>query len=285
MSVPQRKLMARYLLDHYPVSVRRACRMSKLPRKTFHYQSKRPSQEPLRRRIVELSRSRVRYGYKRIHVLLLREGIHVNKKRVHRLYCLEGLQLRAKRPRRNVSAANRQPPKQRPKAPNQAWSMDFVSDQTSSGTKFRALTIVDVFTRECLAIEPGQSLKGEDVVRVLSRISKKRPLPQRIHCDNGSEFAGRSLDLWAYANKVVLEFSRPGTPTDNAYIESFNGSLRDECLNVHWFADLTDAREKLQAWQTEYNGSRPHRSLNNLSPNDFVDHWTTQRQKVADSLG
>ena len=163
--------------------------------------------------------------------------------------------------------------------------MDFVSDQTSSGTKFRALTIVDVFTRECLAIEPGQSLKGDDVARVLSEIAKQRPLTQRIHCDNGSEFSGRSLDLWAYANKVVLEFSRPGTPTDNAYIESFNGSLRDECLNVHWFTDLTDAREKLQAWQNEYNGSRPHRSLNNLSPHDFVEQWTTQRQKVAKVLG
>ena len=127
-----------------------------------------------------------------------------------------------------------------------AWSMDFVSDQTSSGTKFRALTIVDVFTRECLAIEPGQSWKGEDVARVLTAIAWTRPLPQRIHCDNGSEFAGRSMDLWAYANKVILEFSRPGKPTDNAYIESFNGSLRDECLNVHWFADLTDARTILR---------------------------------------
>jgi putative transposase len=285
VSVPQRKLMARYLLEHYPVSQRRACQLSKLPRKTFRYQSKRPSQEALRKRIVELAKSRVRYGYKRIHVLLMREGIHVNKKRVHRLYCLEGLQLRAKRPRRSVSAATRQPPKHRPTAPNVAWSMDFVSDQTSSGTKFRALTIVDVFTRECLAIEPGKSLKGEDVARVLTEIAKRRPLPQRIHCDNGSEFSGRSMDLWAYANQVVLEFSRPGTPTDNAYIESFNGSLRDECLNVHWFSDLTDAREKLQAWRTEYNVSRPHRSLDNQSPNDFADHWAQQRQKVAVPLG
>jgi putative transposase len=285
VSVPQRKLMARYLLDHYPVSQRRACRLSKLPRKTFRYQPRRPPQDALRKRIVDLAKSRVRYGYKRTHVLLMREGIHVNKKRVHRLYCLEGLQLRAKRPRRSVSAANRQPPKQGPKAPNVAWSMDFVSDQTSSGTKFRALTILDIFTRECLAIEPGRSLRGEDVARVLTAIARTRPLPQRIHCDNGSEFAGRSVDLWAYANKVVLEFSRPGTPTDNAYIESFNGSLRDECLNVHWFADLTDAKEKLQAWQDEYNESRPHRSLNNRSPNDFVDHWVTQRQKVAASMG
>ena len=285
VSVPQRKLMVRYLLDHDGVSERRACRLAKLPRKTFCYESRRPSREALRRRIVELAKSRVRYGYKRIHVLLMREGIHVNKKRVHRLYCLEGLRLRAKRPHRSVnvsvSAANRQPPRQSPTAPNVAWAMDFVSDQTSGGTKFRALTIMDMFTRECLAIEPGQSLRGEDVARVLTDIAKTRPLPQRIHCDNGSEFAGRLMDLWAYANNVVLEFSRPGKPTDNAYIEFFNGSLRDECLNVHWFANLEDAKEQLQAWQKEYHGSRPHRSLNNLSPNDFADHWATKRQKIA----
>ena len=263
--------MARYLLSHYQASERRVCLLAKLPRKTLNYVPKRPPQEALRKRIVELAHARVRYGYKRIHVLLKREGIHINKKRVHRLYCLEGLQLRAKRPKRSVSAAHRQPPKLLPKAPNIAWSMDFVSDQTSSGTRFRALTIVDIFTRECLAIEPGKSLRGEDVARVLSIIVSKRGKPKRIHCDNGSEFAGHTMDLWAYSNQVVLEFSRPGTPTDNAYIESFNGSLRDECLNVHWFADLTDAKEKLQAWQHEYNESRPHRSLNNLSPFDFAD--------------
>ena len=285
MSVPQRKLMVRYLLDHYLVSERRACRLAKLPRKMLRYASRRRSQEALRRRIVELARSRVRYGYKRIHVLLMRDGIHVNKKRVHRLYCLEGLQLRSMRPRRSVSAANRQPRRQGPTEPNVAWGMDFVSDQTSGGTKFRALTIVDMFTRECLAIDFGRSLWCEDVVRVLTEIANTRPLPQRIHCDNGSQFAGRSKDLWAYASSVVLEFSRPGKPTDNAYIESFNGRLRDECLNTHWFADLTDAKEKLQAWQNEYNGSRPHRSLNNLSPNDFADHGATKRQKVATPLG
>ena len=258
--------------------------MARLPRGTFNYVSKRPPQEALRKRIVELARARVRYGYKRIHILLQREGIHVNKRRVHRLYCLEGLQLRSKRPRWNVSAATRQPPKSPPRTPNVAWSMDFVSDQTSRGVRFRALTVVDMFTRECLAIEPGRSLKSEDVVRVLSDLAADRGAPSRIHCDNGSEFSGRMLDLWAYANQVVLEFSRPGKPTDNAYIASFNGSLRDECLNVHWFEDLTDARDKLQAWRTEYNESRPHRALSNLSPIDFADQWATQRQKLAESV-
>ena len=280
VSVSQRRTAVRYLLDHYDVSQRRAFLIASLPRKTFTYVPRKPPQEALRRRIRELATARVRYGYKRIHVLLKREGIHVNKKRVHRLYCLEGLQLRAKRPRRNVSAAARQPPKTRPKAPNIAWSMDFVSDQMSSGQRFRALTIVDIFTRECLAIEPGARMGADDVVRILNKIAVKRGVPERIYCDNGSEFSGRLVDLWAYSNQVILEFSRPGKPTDNAFIESFNGSLRDECLNVHWFDDLTDAQEKLQTWQNEYNESRPHKALNNLSPLEFAVQWTNSRSEV-----
>ncbi len=152
--------------------------------------------------------------------------------------------------------------------------MDFVSDQTTDGQRFRALTVMDVFTRECLAIEPSKSLRSADVVRVLSRIAGKRGTPKRIYCDSGCEFVGRLVDLWAYANGVVLEFSRPGKPTDNAFIESFNGSLRDECLNVHWFDDLTDAKEKLQAWRREYNETRPHRSVGKIPPSVFA-------QKVA----
>ena len=204
----------------------------------------------------------------------------MNKKRVYRLYCEEGLQLRPRRPRGHVAAANRQPPRIRPSAPNLAWSMDFVSDQTVHGQRFHALTVLDVFTRECLAIEPGKSLKSADVVQILSRIATGRGTPKRIHCDNGSEFAGRLVDLWAYANGVVMEFSRPGKPTDNAFIESFNGSLRDECLNLHWFDDLTDAQKKLQAWRQEYNESRPHRSLNELSPLEFKARWAEQRSEI-----
>ena len=158
--------------------------------------------------------------------------------------------------------------------------MDFVSDQTVEGTRFRALTVVDVFTRECLAIEPGKSLRGADVANVLSRIATERGAPKRIYCDNGSEFVGRLVDLWAYANSVTMEFSRPDKPTDNAFIESFNGSLRDECLNVHWFDDLTDAKEKLQAWRREYNESRPHRSLDELSPLEFKAQWAERRSEI-----
>ena len=280
VSASQRRSAVRYLAGRYAVSERRGCAVTGTARSTFQYKSTRPSQEALRQKIRDLALSRVRYGYKRIHVLLKRQGIHVNKKRVYRLYCQEGFQLRPRRPRRHVSAATGQPPRTKPRAPNVAWTMDFVSDQTVQGTRFRALTVVDVFTRECLAIEPGKSLRGADVVNVLSRIATERGAPKRIYCDNGSEFVGRLVDLWAYANSVTMEFSRPGKPTDNAFIESFNGSLRDECLNVHWFDDLTDAKEKLQAWRREYNESRPHRSLDELSPLEFKAQWAERRSEI-----
>jgi putative transposase len=278
VSASQRRHVTRYLTSHYPVTVRRACRLGRLSRSSYYSEPIRPARDAaLREKIRALARSRVRYGYKRIHILLKREGIHINHKRVHRLYCLEGLQIKAKRPRRHVSSAHRQPPRVRATAPDVAWSMDFVADQTQCGRRFRALTVVDVFTRECLAIEPGQHLGAADVVNTLTAIAAKRRAPRRIYCDNGSEFSGRLVDLWAYANQVTLEFSRPGKPTDNAFIESFNGSLRDECLNIHWFRDLTDAKDKLQAWQREYNGSRPHRSLNNLAPLEYKAKWALKR--------
>ncbi len=280
MKVPQRREQVRYLTSHYDVSARRACHLSGLSESVYYYRPKRDEQMALRQRIRDIARSRVRYGYKRIHVMLKREGIHVNHKRVQRLYCLEGLQLRQKRPRRHVSAARRQPPKVKATQPNVAWSMDFVSDQLQNGHRFRALTVVDVFTRENLAIHVGRSLGGADVVTVLRAITAQRGAPRRIYCDNGSEFAGRMVDLWAYANQVTLEFSRPGKPTDNAYIESFNGSLRDECLNAHWFESLTDAQAKMDAWRKEYNESRPHKALNGLAPLEYRTHWGNRKAEI-----
>ena len=272
--------MVRYLCGQYGISERHACRVVQVSRATVRYQARRPSQQALRQRIRDLAVSRVRYGYKRIHVLLRRAGLQVNHKRVHRLYCLEGLQLRARRPRRPVSAATRHPAREkRPHAPNMVWSMDFVTDRTVAGHPFRTLAVIDVFTRECLAVEPGHKFGAADVIRVLSTLAATRGAPRRISCDNGSEFAGRLVDLWAYANKVTLDFSRPGKPTDNAYIESFNGSFREECLNVHWFEDLTDARAKMQVWKQEYNEERPHRSLKNLTPLQYKAQWHTQRSE------
>ena len=228
----------------------------------------------LRRRIRDIATTRVRYGYRRIWVLLRCEGLRINPKRVYRLYCEEGLTLRAKRPRRHVSAAHRQPVRHLPTQPNQVWSMDFVADQLHAGTRFRALTVIDVFTRECLGIRVGQKLGGEDVIQALTAISTQRDVPKCIFCDNGSEFQGRLVDMWAYQHQVSLEFSRPGKPTDNAHIESFNGRFQDECLNTHWFSTIDDARVTIETWRREYNESRPHRSLNHLSPEQYAVQWT-----------
>lgn len=280
MKVPQRCKQVRYLTSHYDVSARRACHLSGLSESVYYYPPRRDEQFALRQRIRDIAHSRIQYGYKRIHVMLKREGIHVNHKRVQRLYCLEGLQVRPRRPRRHVSAARRQPPKVKATRPKVAWSMDFVSDQLQDGHRFRALTVVDVFTRESLAIYAARGLGAQDVVPVLRRIAARRGAPRRIYSDNGSEFAGRMVDLWAYVDKVTLEFSRPGKPTDNAYIESFNGSLQDECLNTHRFEDLTDAQEKLQAWQQEYNESRPHKALDGLTPLEYRARWDTEKTEI-----
>jgi len=220
----------------------------------------------VRQRIKEIAETRVRYGFTRIHVLLRREGWQDNHKRTYRIYKEEGLNLRSKRPRRNKAAAHRE---KYPSltAPNECWSMDFVMDALFDGRRFRALTIVDNYSRECLEIEVGQSLKGEDVVRVMERMRLTRGVvPERIKVDNGSEFISKALDKWAYENDVILDFSRPGKPTDNAFIESFNGSFRDECLNTNWFLSLEDAREKIQAFKEEYNHFRPHSALGNMTP-------------------
>jgi len=156
-------------------------------------------------------------------------------------------------------------------AVDQCWSMDFVADNLFNGRRIRALTIVDNFSRECLAIEVGQGLRGDDVVAVMDRLKQSLGrIPQRLQTDNGSEFISKSMDRWAYENQVTMDFSRPGKPTDNAFIESFNGSLRDECLNVHWFLSLEDAQGKIEHWRQEYNHFRPHSSLNNLTPAEFV---------------
>ena len=156
------------------------------------------------------------------------------------------------------------------RAANDIWSLDFVADQLADGTRFRALTVVDVFAREALAIEVGQRLAGEHVVAVLNRLAAARRAPQYLFADNGSEFSGRLLDLWAYHSKTLIDFSRPGKPTDNCYVETFNGSLRDECLNVHWFETLEDAKATIEAWRRDYNESRPHMSLKDASPEEYA---------------
>jgi putative transposase len=219
----------------------------------------------LKKRIREIAETRVRFGYRRVHVLLRREGWAVNRKRVYRLYREESLQLRNKTPKRRVKAAlraDRAPPSR----VNEVWAMDFVHDQLATGRKIRVLTVVDAFSRFSPAIDARFSYRGEDVVRTLDAACRRLGYPKAIRVDQGSEFVSRDLDLWAYEHDVTLDFSRPGKPTDNAFIESFNGKFRAECLNAHWFMTIEDAREKLEAWRSDYNELRPHSAIGDETP-------------------
>ena len=251
------------------MSERRVCEVVSLGRSTYRYKSKAAEQAALRMRIRDLARARVSYGYRRIHVLLQREGWKVNHKRVYRLYKLEGLLMRPKKPRRHVSCQRREP---RPMANrrDERWSMDFMSDELFDGRRIRLLTIVDHFTRESPAIQVDGSLGGRKVVAVLARLALHGRLPKTIAVDNGPEFTSKALDQWAYLNGVELEFSRPGKPTDNAFIEAFNARVRQECLNENWFLSLGDAQEKVELWRRNYNEDRPHGSQGNLTPRAFA---------------
>lgn len=258
-----------YVVASHGYSQRRACGLTRQHRSTQRKALRRDPRTELRQRMHEIVTTRIRYGYRRVHALLKREGWPVGRNLIYRLYREEGLCLRAKRPRRRKMAAHRQA-RCVPAQANEAWSLDFVHDQLSNGSKIRMLTVIDVYTREALAIEVGERLRGGDVVSVLNRLIYLRGVPRALFVDNGTEFAGQIVDLWAYHHKVRMDFSRPGTPTDNAHIESFNGSFRDECLNLNWFASITDAKSKIEAWRREYNESRPHMALMGLSPVEFA---------------
>lgn len=193
----------------------------------------------------------------------------VNHKRVYQLHRNDGLSLRLKKPRRNLSAANREP-QPAASAANEMWSMDFVSDALFDCRRLRALTVVDACTREALAIDVDQGIKREQVVAAMGRIALIRGASRTIGMDNGPEFISKALDRWAYENGVTLDFSRPGKATDKAFVESFDGRLRDECLNAHWFLSLADARTNIEAWRRDYNESRPHTSLGWLTPVEYA---------------
>jgi putative transposase len=257
------------LRDRYRASLTQTCALLKMSRSLYAYKSVARDASALIMRIKEIAATRVHYGYRRVHVMLRREGWQDNVKRVYRLYQGEGLSLRLKRPKRNKSARLRQP-KHLVSAMNQIWSMDFVADALFDGRRLRALTVVDNYTRESLAIDVGQSLKGEDVVNTLNRIAAERGLPATIKVDNGSEFISKVMDKWAYERGIELDFSRPGKPTDNAKVESFNGRLRQECLNAHWFLSLDDARDKIEDWRRYYNETRPHSALQWATPAEFA---------------
>jgi putative transposase len=227
----------------------------------------------LRLRIKEIAAVRIRYGQRRIYVLLRREGWIVNIKRVSRIYREEGLAIRTKLPRRRRAAIVREQPT-KPTAPNQSWAMDFMHDVLADGSKIRLLTIVDTYSRESVALEVGFSFKSPQVVDVLRQAVSERGAPERIHCDNGPEFVSLHLDQWAHWTRVKLDFSRPGRPSDNAFCESFNNRVRQELLNPNWFSSLADARRQAAAWRQDYNTNHPHSSLGDLTPEEFAERAT-----------
>jgi putative transposase len=260
--------LVRTIRQAYQLNESRACGLVGITRWTNRYQSRRDPQDELRQRLCELAGNRPRYGYRRLTVMLRRAGWKVNAKRVYRIYREENLGVRtAKRKKRGLHL---RVPLPEPSGPNQRWSMDFVSDRLVDGRWFRILTVVDQYTRECLCAYADRSQTGEKVVFQMKRLVALRGAPQSITTDNGSEFAGKAMETWAYQNEVKLDLIRPGKPVENGYIESFNGRLRDECLNGEIFFSLADARAKLDRWCHDYNEQRPHSSLGDRTPAEFA---------------
>jgi putative transposase len=258
----------RFVQERFAVSQRRACGLVGIQPSTIRYRLRARDDEQVRRRLGELAKERSRFGYRRLHALLRREGFAVNHKRVLRLYRLAGLNLRRQKRKRMPSLTRGVPAL--PTRPNECWALDFVSDTLAWGRRIRCLTVVDCFTRESPAIEVDTSLPGARVVQVLDAVTAQRGLPETILMDNGPELTSRVLDQWAYTHGVRLRFIDPGKPIQNAFIESFNGRFRDECLNQHWFVNLAQARHLVDAWRLDYNRARPHSSLGYLTPDEFA---------------
>ena len=272
---PARRQVVQHLQAHLAVSERRACRLVGIARATVQYQPRPDRNGWLRQTLRELATQRRRFGARRLYVLLRRAGHPVNHKRVERLYREEGLTLpRHRRKKRANPGRGGHPAGQRL---DQQWTMDFLVDSLQTGRRFRVLTVVDTYSRQCLAIEADVSLTGQRVVQVLDRLAAQERLPEQIAVDNGPEFLSLVLDQWAEQHGVQLQFSRLGTPTDNAIIESFHGRLRDECLNEHLFRSLPETRQIIEAWRVDYNTCRPHSALNYQTPMEFIQQTQTIR--------
>ncbi len=266
MELAELRATVEQVREKYAFSQRRACGLMTMAVSSYRYQSGR-SDEPLRTRLVELARSKPRFGYRRLHVLLGRSGEHVNHKRVHRVYREAGLMIRRKKRKHCVREGK---PLLVRTAANQEWALDFVHDAVACGRTIRVLSVVDAYTRECLALEVDTSFASRRVTRVLDGIVAERGQPQAIRCDNGPELTSRHFLAWCVERKIELLHIQPGKPTQNARVESFHGRLRDECLTVSWFQNLFDARRKIAAWRIEYNEERPHSSLGYQTPKEFA---------------
>ena len=250
------------------LSERRACQLIGAERTSVRYRSHRPDDGSIRSRLCDLASERRRFGYRRLGWMLRREGAVVNLKKVYRLYREEGLTVRRRRGRKRATGARA--PLPLPQAANQRWSLDFMADQLANGRRFRILTMVDDFTRECLATVADTSLPGVRVVAELERIVERRGRPAAIVSDNGTEFTGRAVLAWAADQAIAWHTIQPGKPVQNAFIEAFNGRLRDECLNEHWFSSMAEARTIIEAWRIDYNTVRPHDRLGRVPPAVFA---------------
>lgn len=260
------------MVTEFRRSQARSCQLMDLQRSTFRYRSPRTGEHELREKIRDLAHRRPRFGYRRLGIFLEREGFQINHKRLFRLYRSEGLSLPRKRPRKRLW--------QRPKPllaavkPGERWSIDFVSDRLASGRRFRALTIVDDCPRECPAILVDTSIGGIRVVRLMEELKAIRGLPASIVCDNGPESTSKAFLAWAQERGIDLQFIQPGKPTQNAFVESFNGKFRFEELDAHWYVSLPDARRQIENWRTDYNAVRPHSPLDDKTPTEFAGSFT-----------
>ena len=257
------------MIERYSLSQRRACALASVSRTMMQYKHKTNDlNNRLTLRLKELAEKHRRYGHIRLYILIRREGLLVNHKRTERIYRREGLSLRIRRRRKFAAVVrNPLPPATRP---NERWAMDFIQDSLWSGRRFRTLSIVDTYARECMTVEADTSLPGYRVVMILDRLADLRGFPDSIRIDNGPEFISKVLDEWAYRNGVKLDFIRPGKPVENAYVESFHGRFRDEFLNQNYFSNMQEAKDKIEEWRIEYNTFRPHSSLDYKTPEEFL---------------
>ena len=256
----------RRLKEEFRFSERHACELMSIPRSSYQYQSRRDDSQ-LRAQLLELAREKPRFGYRRLHVLLRRAGRHVNLKRVRRVYRAAGLSVRRLRRKRLTRSYSQ---REAPSAANQEWAIDFASDVAASGQRFRVLSIIDAFTRECLALETDTSMPSRRVTRVLQRIVEQRGTPKFLRSDNGPEVSSRNYLAWCTERSIATIHIQPGKPTQNGHVESFHGRFRDECLNASWFWNLWDARRKITSWRIDYNTNRPHSSLHYQTPAEFA---------------
>ena len=273
------------MIERFGLSQRKAAILCCVSRTAMSYKPRLDElNNKIIRRMKELAEKYRAWGHWRFYIVLRREGFTVNHKRTWRLYRQEGLSLKIRKRKKLASVVR--VPLELPKTPNQSWAMDFVHDSLWTGRRFRALTLVDLCTKECPAIEVDTSLTGDRIVRVLDRLADSRGLPESIRVDNGPEFISKALDGWAYRNKVKLDFIRPGKPTDNGHVESFNGKFRRECLSQNYFLDMAEAKQTIEGWRVEYNTVRPHSTLNDLTPEEYGKKYelTTKTNPEPQSL-